>query len=389
MVPCHQATPTGDDVHRHERQGVVNRIEPSATTGPPVRVDAEALHTCVERIFVAVGVPDGDAAIAADALVAGELRGVTTHGVANLAPRYVSWIEESLANPRPEPRLVRGASALMNIDGDGGLGVVVAPRVMGDVVNRARETGIAMATVHNSRHLGMAAYHAMLALEHDMIGICTTAVAASMVPTFGSEPRLGTNPIAVAVPTGDEPAFVFDAAMTTVAGNKLRLKARAGEVAPPGWMVDLDGEPVREATVPVEPFRLSPLGGTPESSSYKGYGLAAIVDILGAVLSQASFGQRFQTWEAAHMLAAIHVDAVQPIDEFRTGMDEYVRMLTSTPPAPGHDEVLVAGQREHRANEAHLRDGVPLPSAAVTWIEQSGQRYGLQLPDLSPTPAPR
>lgn len=120
---------------------------------------------------------------------------------------------------------------------------------------------------------------------------------------------------------------MFDAAMTTVAGNKLRLKSRAGELAPPGWMVDADGEPVREPTVPVEPFRLSPLGGTPEASSYKGYGLAAIVDILGSVLSQASFGQRAAAWEASHVLSAIDIDAVQPLAEFRSAMDEFLRML--------------------------------------------------------------
>ncbi len=363
----------------------MSRVEPSATTGELVRVDVDALRSSLTAIFEALDVPAGDAAIVADGLVLAESRGVTTHGVANLAPRYAGWIEEGLANPRPAHRVTRGASALMNVDGDGGLGIVVAARVMDDVAERAADTGIAMATVHNSRHLAMAAFHAMRALDHDMIGVCTTAVAPAMVPTFGSEPRLGTNPIAVAVPAGEEPAFVFDAATTTVAVNKLRLKQRAGEPAPAGWIVDADGEPVREPAVPEPPFRLSPLGGTPEASSYKGYGLAAIVDILGAVLSQATFGQRLETWQASHTLTAIDIDAVQPIDEFRTAMDAYLRMLKSTPPAPGHDEVLVAGQREHRALQASLAEGVPLPSAAVEWVAERGRRHGLTLPRLEHT----
>lgn len=362
---------------------MTRRIEPSATTGPPVTVDADELRSCIARIFAAVGLQRDDAELAADALTAGELRGVTTHGVANLAPRYVSWLEEGLANPRPRPRVTRGARALCNVDGDGGLGVVVAARVMDDVVERAGDTGIAMATVHNSRHLGMAAYHAMRALNHDMIGVCTSAVAPSMVPTFGREPRLGTNPIAVAVPAGEEPDFVFDAAMTTVAGNKLRLRSREGREAPAGWMVDTEGTPVREPAVPVEPFRLSPLGGTPEASSYKGYGLAAVVDVLGGVLAQASFGQRFETWQAGHMLAAIDVEALQPVDDFRAAMDDYLRMLTSTPTARGHDEVLYAGLREHRAAEHHRREGVPVPAATLAWIAACRDRYGLTIPDLA------
>lgn len=359
----------------------------TATGGPPVRVDASVVRDVLTGVFRAVDLPAADAATAADALVAAELRGVVTHGVANLAPRYVRWVEEGFANPRPVWRVTRGSAGLVNVDGDRGLGVVVAARVMEEVVDRARRTGIAMATVHNSRHLGMAAYHAMLALDHGMIGICTTAVRASMVPTFARETRLGTNPIAVAVPAGDEPAFVFDAAMTTVASNKLRLRANADEVAPPGWMVNADGVPVPEAVVPVEPFRLTPLGGTPEGSSHKGYGLAVVVDILSTTLSQATFGMRFGQGEASHSMIAIDIDAVMPLAEFRAAMDEYLRTLKSTPPAVGHERVLVAGQLEYEASQRHLVEGIPLPAAAVEWLASSADRFGVPRGPLETTVA--
>lgn len=349
----------------------------TATGGPLVRVDASVVRDMLTGVFRAVDLPAADAAAAADALVAAELRGVVTHGVANLAPRYVHWVEEGFANARPVWRVTRGSTGLINVDGDRGLGVVVAARVMDEVMDRASQTGIAMATVHNSRHLGMAAYHAMLALERGMIGICTTAVRASMVPTFGREARLGTNPIAVAVPAGEEPAFVFDAAMTTVASNKLRLRSNAGEVAPPGWMVNADGVPVPEAVIPVEPFRLTPLGGTPEGSSHKGYGLAMVVDILSTTLSQATFGMRFGQGEASHNMTAIDIDAVMPIAEFRSAMDEYLRTLKATPPAVGHDRVLVAGELEHESCQRHLLEGIPLPTAAVEWLVSSADRFGV------------
>lgn len=359
---------------------------PTATTGPEVRVDPASTRRLVAELFQSVDVPADDARIAAEALVAGELRGVATHGLANLGPRYLAWIEEGFVNPRPDWRVTRGRGGLVNIDGDRGLGVVVAARVMDHLIESARDTGIAMATVHNSRHLGMAAYHAMRALDHDMIGVCISAIQARMVPTFGREPRLGTNPIAVAVPAGEEPAFVFDAATTTVASNKLRLKANSGEPAPPGWMVTTDGAPVRAPAVPTEPFRLAPLGGTPEGSSYKGYGLAVVVDILASALSQASFGARFGPGVAAHSLTAIDIDAVMPIDQFRAGMDEYLRTLKDTPPATGHERVLVAGQIEHEATQRHLQDGLPLPSAAVAWLERSAERFGVDAAGLV-TPA--
>lgn len=348
----------------------------------PPRVDAAALRTAVAAVFRAVDVPEGDAALVADALVSAELRGVTTHGVANLGPRYLQWVEEGFVNAAPAWRVVRGRAAAVNIDGDRGLGIVVAARAMGLAIERARETGACVATVHNSRHLGMAAYHAMLALPHGMIGTCSTAVRSRMVPTFGREPRLGTNPIAIAVPAGEEPAFVFDAATTTVASNVLRLAERAGTPVAGGLLVDADGRPVREPMVPREPYRLAPLGGTPEGASYKGYGLAAAVDILTGVLSQATAAGTFAPGVAAHHLMALDVDALLPIEEFRAGMDAFLRRLTATPPAPGHDEVLVAGLREHRAEQAHLREGIPLPQAAVAWLMDAHDRFGLSRPSL-------
>lgn len=359
-----------------ERPGRDHEVESSAF-GAPVNVDHEVLREVVAGIFEAVDVPSGDALLAADVLVMGELRGVDTHGVANLAPRYVRWIEEGFINPRPNVRVTRGGTALRNVDGDSGLGVVVAARVMGETIEIARETGIAMSVVHNSRHLGMAAYHAMLALQQGMIGVCTTAVRARMVPTFGREPRIGTNPIAVAVPTCDQPAFVFDAATTTVAANNLRIRSLRGIEAPVGWIVREDGTNPSEPEVPQEPFRLTPLGGTPEGASHKGYGLGAIVDTLSLVLSQASFGGRLRGGEAGHMVAAIDVDTVMPIEEFRTAMDAYIGYLRATLPADGHDEVLVAGDPQHRSEEVRRRQGIPLPGAAVEWLTEKAERCGV------------
>ena len=344
-------------------------------------VSPDQLRRVVGDLFAAAGLPGGDAALAADALVAAELRGVRTHGVTNLAHRYLGWVESGFANPTPSWKVTRGRASLVNVDGDEGLGVVVAAQVMRMAIERAAETGVCMAVIHNSRHVGMAGYHAMLALEAGMIGVCTTAVGPRMVPTFGREPRLGTNPIAFAAPTAEEPPFVFDAATTTVASNKLRLAMEAGEPVAPGLMIAEDGTPVSKPAVPSEPFRLAPLGGTPESGSYKGYGLAAVVDILSSVLSQASFGLHFPTGVAAHCVMAVDVDAALPREDFTRAMDQLVRSLRATTPAADASEVLVAGDPEHRATVGHLRDGIALADSVWEWLTDTAARLGV---DASP-----
>ncbi len=171
---------------------------------------------------------------------------------------YVSGYNSGEINARPDWRIVRQTPATANVDSDAGLGIIVTPRAMEIAIEKARNVGLGMVTVSNGRHLGMASYHAMMALEHDMIGVCMTGCPPSVLPTFGAEPRLGTNPIALAAPAGEEPPFVFDAATSVVAGNKLGLASRLGVDLLPGWVADLDGTPLMEA-VPMS-LRMGPRG---------------------------------------------------------------------------------------------------------------------------------
>src|SRR5262249_40309561 len=158
--------------------------------------------------------------------------------------------------------------------------------------DKARSSGVGMVSIGNGRHLGMAAYHAMLALPHDMIGVCMTACGPSMVPTWGRENRMGTNPIAIAVPCGEEPAFVYDAATTAIAGNKVNNARRNGQPLPPGLLADVEGRPIPDAVLapPAGEVHLLPLGSAYETGSHKGYGLSCVVDVLGSVLSGAPVG---------------------------------------------------------------------------------------------------
>ena len=334
-----------------------------------VRVEPEALRAMVTAIFEKVGVPPEDAYLGADVLVTADLRGVDSHGVSNMLRNYVTGYNVGTINPRPDWRIVREAPAAATVDCDRGLGIIVAPKAMEIAIQKAKAAGIGMVTMRNGRHLGMASYHAMLALKHDMIGVCTTAVRAAVLPTFGREPRLGTNPIAVAVPAGKEHPFVLDIATSVVPVNKLRLAQRLGAVIPGGWIADEEGTPLMEPGPVPEHYQLLPLGTTRDLGSHKGYGLAGVVEILSAILSGEGDAMMQERGNAAHMVAAYNIEAFTPVDEFKQAMDDWMQSLKSTPPAPGHDRVLVPGQPEHEMEQERRTKGVPLHQEVIAWFK--------------------
>ena len=198
-----------------------------------IHVQEAPLRETVATIFRKMGISDADSELATDVLVMADMRGVETHGVSNMLRSYVAGYGSGELNNNPNWRITRETPATANIDSDRGLGIIVVPKAMEIAIEKAKNVGLGMVTIHNSRHLGMASYHAMMALEHDQIGMCVTSCPPGVLPTFGAEPRLGTNPIAVAAPADQEPPFVFDAATSTVAGNKLGLARRLRQHASP------------------------------------------------------------------------------------------------------------------------------------------------------------
>ena len=234
-----------------------------------VRVNPNDLRTTVQRIFQHVGVPAEDAATGADVLVKADLMGVESHGVSNMLERYVERYQNGIMNPNPDWRIVRETPGTATIDSDRALGVIITPIAMKLAIEKARNVGIGMVTVGNSRHLGMAVYHAMMALEHDMIGVCMSSVRPTVLPSLGSTVRLGTNPIAVAAPAGSHPPFVFDAATSVVPDNKVDIVRRLGGNLFPGLIGDENGTPIMES-VPAPPrdsYQLLPLGSIPRQAA--------------------------------------------------------------------------------------------------------------------------
>ncbi len=340
-----------------------------------IRVADEALRATTAEIFRKMGVPDEDCDLAADVLLTANLRGVDTHGVANLLRAFVKTYRDGSVNPRPNWRILRETPSTANIDSDRGLGVIVAPKAMEIAIDKAKNTGVGIVTIRNSRTLGMASYHAMMALRHDMIGMCTTSCPPQVVPPFGAEPRLGTNPIALAAPADKEPPFVFDAAMSAVAGNRIKIAQRLGRNLLPGWVADEDGTPIMKEVPPPTGESLTeagvkmlPLGSIPELGSHKGYGLAAIVDILGGIMSGGGYGLRPGRPNYGHYVAAYSIEAFMDTAQFKQTMDEWLRTLRSTPPAPGHERVLYPGLPEAEMEADRRANGIPLHPEVMQWF---------------------
>ena len=343
-------------------------------------VQGDDLKAIVAAIFEKMGVESADAQLGADVLVLADLRGVDSHGVSNMLKSYIAGYQNGSINPRPNWKVIRETPSTANIDSDRGLGIILTPKAMDLAIDKAKKVGVGMVTMGNARHLGMASYHSMLALEHDMIGVCMTSCPPSVVPTLGAEARLGTNPIAIAVPAKDEPPFVFDAATSSVAGNKVNIARRLGVKMEPGWLADPDGNPIMDEADPPEKYTLLPLGSTRELGSHKGYGLSCMVDIMAGVLTGVGFGAVPGRPNFGHYVAAYSIDAFTDVDEFKDMMDEWLRMLKSTKPAPGHDRVLVAGQPEAEMEIIRRAEGVPLHPEVAQYLRDTCAEFSVPCP---------
>ncbi len=336
-----------------------------------VRVTEGSLRDTVAAIFEKMGVTSEDAAEGANTLVMSDLRGVETHGVSNMLRSYLQQYNEGSLNARPDWRILRESPATATIDADKGLAVILGPRAMRMAIEKARVVGMGVVSMHNAGHSGGIGHHAMLAAQQDMVGMCMTAGGMMVVPTFAAEPRLGTNPIAIAAPAGEEPPFLFDAATSAIAGNKQRLALRVGANLLPGWISDIDGAPIMEET-PVRErgdYYHLPLGGTREQGSHKGYGFGLMPEVLATMLSGvAPTMVDPSTGGSKHYFAAYNIAAFTDVERFKENMDRMLRTLRETKPAAGHDRVLYPGLSEYEEERDRRANGIPLHKEVVEWF---------------------
>ena len=349
------------------------------------------LFDFTKSILLKIGCPEKDAALAADVLLSADLRGVDSHGVARLSG-YVRLWEKGRINATPNIKIVHETPSTAVVDGDGGLGLVVAPFAMQVAIDKAKTAGTGWVSVKHSNHYGIAGYHAMMALEHDMIGISLTNASPLVSPTFSKERLLGTNPIAVAIPAKNQPAFVADMATTTAANGKLEILQRKDMDAPLGWVQDKDGNQTTDSNGVKMGGALLPLGGDREHGSHKGYALGAIVDIFSAVLSGANYGPwvpPFVTFlepdpnpvgeGLGHFFGAMRVDAFRPAEEFKSHMDNWIGRFRQAKPTEGNEKVLIPGDPERELEAERRISGIPLLKPVVEDLRSLGDRFGVRL----------
>jgi L-2-hydroxycarboxylate dehydrogenase (NAD+) len=349
----------------------------------------QQLFLFTKNIFLYIGSNDLNATIATKALLAADLRGVDSHGIARLTG-YVRLWEAARVNANPAIKVVYETPSTAVVDGDKGLGLVVAPAAMKVAIEKAKQIGTGWVSVKNSNHFGIAGYHAMMALEHDMIGIAMTNASALVAPTFSKERLLGTNPIAVAIPAGNEQPFVADFATTTAANGKLEILQRKNLPAPSGWVQTKDGSPSTDASELKNGGALLPLGGDAEHGSHKGYMLGAIVDIFSAILSGANYGPWVPPFPAyvpmpenmpgegiGHFFGAMRIDAFRPAEDFKTNMDQWINRFKNAATAGDFEKVIIPGDPEREMEKERMQNGIELLHPVVNDLNDLANKFNL------------
>lgn len=336
-----------------------------------------------------MGCSDEHAELATDVLIKSDLRGIDSHGVARLTG-YVRLWEKSRINAKPEIRVVHETPTTATVDGDAGLGLVVAPFAMKIAIEKAEKYGSGWVSVRNSNHFGIAAYHTMMAVEKDMIGFAMTNASPLVAPTFANERLLGTNPMCYAFPAGKYPPVIVDMATSAAANGKLEIAQRMGKAVPEGWIQDAEG---RDSTDPHELKKggsLLPLGSDRDHGSHKGFGLSATVDILSAVLSGANYGPWVPPFVAfmepsanpvglgiGHFLGAMRVDGFRPVDEFKSHLDNWVERFSSAKQISADQKVIIPGQPEYLAEKERSHNGIPLIEEVCKDLNEVAEKLGI------------
>ncbi|CAN5506525.1 Ldh family oxidoreductase [soil metagenome] len=347
----------------------------------------ERLWQFANTIFLRIGCPEKEASQATDVLLRADLRGIDSHGLARLSG-YIRLWEASRINSKPSLRIVHESPSTAVVDGDQGLGLVVAPFAMQIAIEKAKTCGTGWVAVKNSNHFGIAGQHAMMALEHDMIGMAMTNASPLVAPTFSVERLLGTNPICVAIPAGDQPPFVADFATTTAANGKLEILQRKEQEAPMGWIQKKDGGPSTNPYELKDGGALIPLGSDREHGSHKGFCLGAWVDIFSAVLSGANYGPwvpPFVSFLAppadpvgdgiGHFFGAMRVDAFRPTSDFKHHMDNWITRFRAAKTIDSQSHIIIPGDPEREFEVQRRKSGIPLDPKVAEDLQQLGEKF--------------
>jgi LDH2 family malate/lactate/ureidoglycolate dehydrogenase len=325
--------------------------------------------------FKAAGIPEDDAKICADVLMESDRRGIESHGTNRFKPIYIDRINAGILNPVTDYEVLKETPTTLVADAHDGMGMVASHKAMTSVIEKAKECGLAMATVTNSSHYGIAGYWATMASKQGLIGFTGTNARSSIAPTFGVENMMGTNPLTFAMPTDEEFPFCIDCATSIVQRGRIEYYAREGKPTPAGTVVSENGEAMTDSAEILKALTegkaaLAPVGGIgDELAGYKGYGWAAVVEILSSALAGGLFMKDLtnkdpdgspRPYHLGHFFMAIDPEAFMGLDTFRHTAGEICRELRASKKAPGHDRIWTAGEKEWDVWQVRKDKGVPM-----------------------------
>mgnify|MGYP001132831427 CR=1 FL=1 len=357
-----------------------------------VRLPADVAQRFMIDVFTGVGIPEADARISAEVLITSDLRGIDSHGIGRLK-YYYDRIVRGQHRTETEITVVKETETTALFDGQHGTGHVIAYRAMRTAMDKAKQYGMGCVAVRNSTHFGIAGYYPLMAAKEGMIGLTMTNARPSITPTFGTEPMLGTNPIAFAAPSDMPYPFCLDMATSICQRGKIEVADRAEKPVPEGWVIDAEGQPMTDPPTILKNFgsataALLPLGGASEEmAGYKGYGLATMVEILSAALAGGAFLKgilgfnedgSLRPFMVGHFFLAIDVEHMLPLDVFRSITGQIMRDLQNARKAPGQERIYVAGEKEHYRTQERTEQGIPVNPNLCQELQTMRDELGIE-----------
>ncbi len=340
--------------------------------------DPEKLRQFVTKAYEKAGLPSKDAELAAEMLLDADLRGIDSHGVFNLRGYYIKGLRDGSIKANPDIRVLRGSPTTASVEGDGGLGFLVAHRAMTEAIAMAEASGTGWVTAAGSNHCGAGAYYVLMAARRGMIGIHFSTGGTTVTGPGGRSRLIGNNVIAVAAPGGREGPFVLDMAPTMAIANKLHKLQWAGKPMPEGWAVDSRGKAITDPKRYFEePGAILPLGSTADFGVHKGFGLLLVADIFSGLLSGDGGSMFRKKGRECHAFCALRVDAFPSAGEFPSLMDSMIEKIRSAPTAEGQPPMKYPGERGNRTFLERKKNGIPLLPEIAADLEALGRELGL------------
>jgi LDH2 family malate/lactate/ureidoglycolate dehydrogenase len=346
--------------------------------GTQITTTYEDLRRFIETAFIQEGLPAADAHKVASLMAEADLQGSDGHGVIRL-PNYIKRIQAGGLNKNPKIRVVHERSAMAVVDGDNGMGHLVVSHAVDLAIEKAKESGVAWVSTRFSNHAGPASLYSRQPLQHDMLGLYFAVGNANHLPPWGgTDMLLSTNPISAGIPTQDEPPVVLDMATTVAAYGKVKVKAKLGQMMPPGWMMDRNGQPLLDPKRADEGF-LVPIG------EHKGYGLALIVGLLAGTLGGAAMGREVVDFNAdfktttntGQAILVIDLAAFGDPEHFKKSVDQVVRDLRSSARLPGVDRIWVPGEQSHEKRMSYGQQGIPVSQAVLSDLNLLAEKMAI------------